>query len=146
MRIERLQHPINRTVNESVSVNLVDVVSFDYRKGVGEGLILLRHPILRRQNSTAEQAARKRRNNHDHHHHRKRTNDPHDWDRTKISSYLAMSSENGPVEPSLTGSEHVPIMRAECFYALEVQSRSDCSAARCLGLWVIRPMHPRMRV
>jgi len=44
-----------------------------------------------------------------------------------------MSSEHGRVEPSLTGSEHVPIMRVVCFYALTVQSRTDCRAAHRPG-------------
>ena len=60
MRIERLQHAVDRAVDQPVRRHLLDVLAIDRRERRGEDAILLRKLVLRRDDAAAEDAAEDR--------------------------------------------------------------------------------------
>ena len=62
MRIERVQHAVDRAVDQPVRRQLVDVLTIDRVERRREHAILLRHFVLARQRGAAEEPAGKRGN------------------------------------------------------------------------------------
>ena len=61
MRIERLQHAVDRAVDEAIRGHFFDVLPIDGREGGGEHAVLLLHLVLGREGRAAEQSTGNRR-------------------------------------------------------------------------------------
>src|SRR4051794_9798728 len=104
MRIERVQHAVNRTVDQPVRGQLVDVLTIDGVQRRREHAILLRHFVLPGERGAAKEPAGKRGNEDRKDSGRKKSGSAHSWIVTDQMPTLQRLPARAGVSRALTRS------------------------------------------